>query len=61
MGGRPAGAADRGGQTLPTGRHVVFYAMDDKGLTEGEGRYGYFYGTIPIQLAGTRRPSWPWT
>ncbi|HEU5037523.1 MAG TPA: molybdopterin-dependent oxidoreductase [Nocardioides sp.] len=32
-------------------RHVVFYAMDDKGLTEGEGRYGYFYGTIPIHLA----------
>lgn len=32
-------------------RHVVFYAMDDKGLTEGEGRYGFFYGTIPIHLA----------
>jgi DMSO/TMAO reductase YedYZ molybdopterin-dependent catalytic subunit len=25
--------------------------MDDKGLTEGEGRYGFFYGTIPIHLA----------
>jgi len=35
----------------PEVRHVVFYAMDDKGLTEGEGRYGYFYGTIPIHLA----------
>lgn len=32
-------------------RHVVFYAMDDKGLTEGEGRYGYFYGTLPLYLA----------
>jgi DMSO/TMAO reductase YedYZ molybdopterin-dependent catalytic subunit/thiosulfate reductase cytochrome b subunit len=32
-------------------RQVVFYAMDDKGLTEGEGRYGFFYGTIPIELA----------
>lgn len=36
----------------PEVRHVVFYAMDDKGLTEGEGRYGFFYGTIPIHLAG---------
>ncbi len=35
-------------------KHVVFYAMDDKGLTEGEGRFGYFYGTIPIHLA--RKP-----
>ena len=35
----------------PEARHVVFYAMDDKGLTEGEGRYGFFYGTIPIHLA----------
>jgi DMSO/TMAO reductase YedYZ molybdopterin-dependent catalytic subunit/thiosulfate reductase cytochrome b subunit len=34
-----------------TARHVVFYAMDDKGLTEGEGRYGFFYETIPIHLA----------
>ncbi len=32
-------------------RYVVFYAMDDKGLTEGEGRYGFFYGTIPVHLA----------
>jgi thiosulfate reductase cytochrome b subunit len=32
-------------------RHVVFYAMDDKGLTEGEGRYGYFYETLPLSLA----------
>lgn len=35
----------------PAARHVVFYAMDDKGLTEGEGRYGFFYETIPIALA----------
>jgi len=32
-------------------RHVVFYAMDDKGLTEDEGRFGYYYGTIPLYLA----------
>ncbi len=32
-------------------RHVVFYAFDDKGVTEGEGRYGYFYGSIPLYLA----------
>ncbi|HET7387671.1 MAG TPA: molybdopterin-dependent oxidoreductase [Nocardioidaceae bacterium] len=35
----------------PRAKHVVFYAMDDKGLTEGEGRYGFFYGTIPRYLA----------
>ncbi|MDQ2812767.1 MAG: molybdopterin-dependent oxidoreductase [Actinomycetota bacterium] len=32
-------------------RHVVFYAFDDKGVTEGDGRYGYFYGSIPLYLA----------
>ncbi|MEO8851563.1 MAG: molybdopterin-dependent oxidoreductase, partial [Allobranchiibius sp.] len=32
-------------------KHVVFYAYDDKGLTEGEGRYGYFYGSIPLYIA----------
>jgi DMSO/TMAO reductase YedYZ molybdopterin-dependent catalytic subunit len=32
-------------------KHVVFYAMDDKGLTEGEGRYGFFYGSVPLYLA----------
>ncbi len=36
---------------LPAARYVVFYAMDDKGLTEGEGRYGFFYGSIPLYLA----------
>lgn len=35
----------------PAARYIVFYAMDDKGLTEGDGRYGYFYGTIPLHLA----------
>ena len=39
---------------LPQAKHVVFYAMDDKGLTEGEGRYGFFYGSIPLHLA--RKP-----
>ncbi len=38
-------------QPSPDAQHVVFYAMDDKGLTEGEGRYGFFYGTIPLHLA----------
>lgn len=33
-------------------RYVVFYALDDKGLTEGEGRHGHFYGTLPLELAG---------
>jgi len=32
-------------------KYIVFYAFDDKGLTEGEGRFGYFYGTIPLHLA----------
>jgi len=35
---------------LPSARHVVFYAMDDKGETEGEGRYGNFYGSVPLHL-----------
>lgn len=30
---------------------LVFYAYDDKGETEDEGRWGYFYSTIPIWLA----------
>jgi DMSO/TMAO reductase YedYZ molybdopterin-dependent catalytic subunit/thiosulfate reductase cytochrome b subunit len=34
-----------------TARHVVFYAFDDKGETEGEGRYGFYYGTVPLHLA----------
>jgi len=36
---------------LPEVRHVVFYAMDDKGLTEGEGRHGRFYGSMPLARA----------
>jgi DMSO/TMAO reductase YedYZ molybdopterin-dependent catalytic subunit/thiosulfate reductase cytochrome b subunit len=36
---------------LESATHVVFHAMDDKAETEGEGRFGYFYGTIPIHLA----------
>ncbi len=35
----------------PEAKHVVFYAYDDKGVTEGEGRYGFFYGSIPLFLA----------
>ncbi|MGH7904188.1 MAG: molybdopterin-dependent oxidoreductase [Candidatus Dormibacteraceae bacterium] len=32
-------------------QRIVFYAYDDKGLTEGEGRYGQYYGSIPLHLA----------
>lgn len=35
----------------PEADTMVFYAFDDKGVTEGEGRWGYFYGTIPIWMA----------
>jgi thiosulfate reductase cytochrome b subunit len=35
----------------PEAQHVAFYAFDDKAITEGEGRHGYFYGTIPLYLA----------
>jgi DMSO/TMAO reductase YedYZ molybdopterin-dependent catalytic subunit/thiosulfate reductase cytochrome b subunit len=36
----------------PEARFIVFYAMDDKGLTdEHEDRYGYFYGSLAIELA----------
>ena len=38
-------------QPAPAAKHIVFYAYDDKGETEGEGRYGFFYGTIPLFLA----------
>ena len=37
----------------PEAKHVVFYAFDDKGETEGEGRYGFFYGSIPLYLAAS--------
>lgn len=37
---------------MPQARYLVFYAMDDKGLTdEHEDRYGYFYGSLDIALA----------
>ena len=38
---------------LPLGvaRRMVFYAFDDKTITEDEGRFGMFYGTIPMHLA----------
>ena len=36
---------------LPDARYLVFHALDDKTITENEGRYGYFYGTIPLYLA----------
>jgi DMSO/TMAO reductase YedYZ molybdopterin-dependent catalytic subunit/thiosulfate reductase cytochrome b subunit len=37
---------------LPQARYIVFYAMDDKGLTdEHEDRYGHFYGSLDIALA----------
>jgi DMSO/TMAO reductase YedYZ molybdopterin-dependent catalytic subunit/thiosulfate reductase cytochrome b subunit len=39
---------------LAEARYVVFHALDDKGQTEGEGRFGYYYGTLPLSLA--RRP-----
>jgi DMSO/TMAO reductase YedYZ molybdopterin-dependent catalytic subunit/thiosulfate reductase cytochrome b subunit len=36
----------------PEARFIVFYAMDDKGLTdEHQDRYGYFYGNLAIELA----------
>ncbi len=38
-------------QPTAQAKHIVFYAFDDKGLTEGEGRYGYYYGSIPLHLA----------
>ncbi|WP_067805681.1 molybdopterin-dependent oxidoreductase [Nocardia beijingensis] len=31
--------------------HIVFYAMDDKALTEGHGRHGYFYEAVPMPIA----------
>jgi DMSO/TMAO reductase YedYZ molybdopterin-dependent catalytic subunit/thiosulfate reductase cytochrome b subunit len=35
----------------PEARYLVFYAFDDKTITENEGRFGLFYGTLPIELA----------
>lgn len=38
---------------MPQARYVVFYAFDDKTITENEGRFGHFYGTLPLELART--------
>lgn len=50
-GGLPLGRLLEAVGVQPEARHVVFYAFDDKAITEGEGRHGYFYGTIPLYLA----------
>ena len=50
-GGVPLAEILRTVKPMPQARHVVFYAFDDKGLTEDEGRYGYYYGSIPLHLA----------
>ncbi len=49
--GVPVGALIERVKPLPSATHVAFYAFDDKAVTEGEGRTGYFYGTIPLYLA----------
>jgi DMSO/TMAO reductase YedYZ molybdopterin-dependent catalytic subunit/thiosulfate reductase cytochrome b subunit len=38
-------------EVTPAARFAVFYGMDDKGLTEGEGRYGFFYESLGLHLA----------
>jgi DMSO/TMAO reductase YedYZ molybdopterin-dependent catalytic subunit len=37
---------------LDEARFVVFRAFDDKAQTEGDGRFGHFYGSLPVELAG---------
>jgi DMSO/TMAO reductase YedYZ molybdopterin-dependent catalytic subunit len=38
---------------LPTARHVLFLAFDDKSTSEPHSRgSGYFYGTLDLDLAG---------
>ncbi|HET8601424.1 MAG TPA: molybdopterin-dependent oxidoreductase [Segeticoccus sp.] len=49
-GGVPVATLIERVRPTPEARWAVFYAMDDKGLTEGEGRYGYFYEVLPIEL-----------
>lgn len=47
-------------EVKPGARHVVFHAFDDETITEGEGRPGYYDGTIPMYLVKKPpRPSWP--
>jgi DMSO/TMAO reductase YedYZ molybdopterin-dependent catalytic subunit len=53
-GGVPLAALLDQCRPTPDARYVVFYAFDDKTITENEGRFGHFYGTIPLGLA--RRP-----
>jgi DMSO/TMAO reductase YedYZ molybdopterin-dependent catalytic subunit/thiosulfate reductase cytochrome b subunit len=53
-GGVPLAAILDQCRPTPQARYLVFYAYDDKAITENEGRFGHFYGTIPLQLA--RRP-----
>jgi thiosulfate reductase cytochrome b subunit len=36
---------------LPGARYLLLHALDDKTITENDGRHGYFYGTIPLYLA----------
>ena len=36
---------------LKQAHFLVFRAFDDKGLTEGEGRFGHYYGTLSMRLA----------
>lgn len=50
-GGVPLGALMDLVEPTPEAKYVVFYAMDDKGLTEGEGRYGFFYESMELHLA----------
>jgi thiosulfate reductase cytochrome b subunit len=50
-GGVPLAAILECCKPLPGARHLVFLALDDKTITENEGRHGYFYGTVPIFLA----------
>lgn len=50
-GGVPLGTVMDLVEVAPDAKFVVFYAMDDKGLTEGEGRYGFFYESMPLHLA----------
>jgi DMSO/TMAO reductase YedYZ molybdopterin-dependent catalytic subunit/thiosulfate reductase cytochrome b subunit len=50
-GGVPLAAILEACRPLPEARHLVFLALDDKTVTENEGRHGYLYGTIPLFLA----------
>lgn len=50
-GGTPMATVIDAVKPQPGAKHVAFYAFDDKTITEGEGRHGYFYGTIPMYLA----------